>query len=379
MGRRSWVASLVVGVAVIFAACGTSGSSGLGGGTGTTRASIIVLNSLSRTVQQFNIEGQTLVPFGTTFNLPPNYDGVAIDLLSELMVTTTSALNGSQIVWGDLSTGTTIITGFPGAQGSLADPGRATLIVDVSGTIGALVAARAENTLYIAFPSQQNASVITDQAGEFVERILPFGNFLFALDSNLDDAGGTFASLGDARIKAFRLQDGSLFDDFELTGAKNVTDALVFNDQFFVLAGGTFTTNPFAPAGDGTMVVVNAPDRGVREVRSLQGNGLSIEAGLDGLAYVTRTVGTSFDETDVLTFNFFSENFERGPSNPIKPKNADGSSLNNCRATTALFDKRILCVTFEGTAQGRLVLMDQNGGFIDEAPIGAGATDIIVR
>jgi len=379
MVRRSWVASLTIGLAVMLTACNSSGSSVLGGGGGATRASIIVLNSLSRTVQQFNIEGQTLVPFRTTFNLPPNYDGVAIDLLSDLLVTTTSALNGSQIIWGDLGTGSTIVTGFPGAQGSLADPGRATLIVDVSGTVGALVAARAENTLYIAFPSQQNARVITDQAGEFVERVLPFGNFLFALDSNLDDVGGTFAPIGDARIKAFRLQDGSLFDDFELTGAKNLTDAIVFGDNFFVLAGGTFTTNPFAPAADGAVVVVNAPDRGVREVRSLQGNGLSIKAGLDGLAYVTRTVGTSFDEADVLTFNFFSENFERGPGNPIKPKNADGSSLNNCRATTALFDRRLLCVTFEGAGPGRLVLMDGNGDFIDEAPIGAGATDIIVR
>lgn len=379
MLRRSWVVPAAVGITVMLSACNTSTDGGSGGG-GPTQGSIIVLNSLSRTVQQFNIEDQTLVPFGTTFNLPPNYDGVSLDVLANLFVTTTSSLNGSQVLWGDMGTGQLIVTGFPGVNGALADAGKATIVLDANGTIGALVPARAENSVYISFPSQQNAILITDQAGEYVDRVLPFGLFLFALDANLDDVGGTFAPLGDTRMKLFRFDTGAVFDDVELTGARNLTDALFLNEQIVVLAGGTFVFTPeFAPAGDGKVVVVNAPDRGIREIRDIEGNGVALEAGRDGLAYITRTVGNSFDITDVLTFNFFTENFERGPGNPIKPKNADGSDLDNCSATTSLQDRRLLCVTFERGAQGRLVLMEQNGDFIDDIPIGAGATDIFVR
>ncbi len=46
---------------------------------------------------------------------------------------------------------------------------------------------------------------------------------------------------------------------------------------------------------------------------------------------------------------------------------------------TAFIDSEMLCATFEVGAQGRLVLLDEDGQFIDETPIGAGATDIIIR
>lgn len=146
-----------------------------------------------------------------------------------------------------------------------------------------------------------------------------------------------------------------------------------------VLAGGTFVSDPeFAPAGDGNLVVVSATARAVRRTLALGGNGLSIEGGKNGLGHIVRTQG-SFDQTDILTFNFFTENFERGPGNPIQPKDADGSDIGNCRAASALIDGRLLCVTFEAATQGRLVLMDADGNFLDDAPVGAGATDIYIR
>ena len=116
----------------------------------------------------------------------------------------------------------------------------------------------------------------------------------------------------------------------------------------------------------------------VRESRDLGGNGIGFEAGRNGLGYIVRTKG-AFDQTDILTFNFFSENFEAGPTNPIQPKEADGSDLNNCRVASSLIDSRILCATFEEGTQGRLVLLTANGEFLDDAPIGAGATDIYIR
>ncbi|MDH3733151.1 MAG: hypothetical protein OEU54_06430 [Gemmatimonadota bacterium] len=376
MPRSKWFVSLTAAIVLVVSACNSTPSNG--GTPGATQGQILVLNSISKTIVQFNVDDNTLVPFGSTFTLPANYDGVAMDILGDLMVTTVSSFNGSQVIWGDLGTGQIITTGFGGASGGLANPGKPTLVVDTQGTIGALVGAREENRVYISFPSEQNAILIADDAGEFIERVLPFGQLIFTADANLDDVGGTYAPLGDTRMKLFRFNDGSQFDDFELTGAKNVTDAVFSQEQIIVLAGGSFTPQ-FLPTGDGAVVVVNAPDRGVRAIRALDGNGLAFEPGRNGLGYVVRTNAGTFDSTDIVTFNFFTETFDRGPANPIQPKDADGSDIENCRVASALVDSRLLCATFEDGSQGRLVLMDASGNFLDDAPIGAGASDIFVR
>lgn len=379
MARSRWAVPVVTAVAVVASACNSSTPTGGDGGPVFTQGAILVLNSLSRTVQQFNISENELVPFGSTLNLPANFDGVTMDVLENLLVTTISSFGGSQVVWVDIGTGETITTGFGGTNGALADPGKPTLVIDTGGTVGALVPARGENRVYISFPGTPNGILIAENIGEYVERVLPFGLLMYTVDANLDDVGGTFAPLGDAGMKVFRFNDGSEFDSFSLPGAMNVTDALFSREQIMTVAGGTFVTDPvFGPAGDGKVVVVNAPDRGIRETRDLEGNGLSFEFGRNGLGYIVRTQG-SFDQTDILTFNFFSENFDNGPANPIQPKNADGSNLNECRTATGLLDSRIVCATFEAGTQGRLVLMAADGTFIDDALIGAGATDIFVR
>ena len=377
MVRSRRVAGLVAALAFVMSACNESSPNGP---PPPTEGKILVLNSLSRTISQFNVSENTLVPFGNTFTLPANYDGVSFDVLGNLFVSTISAAGGSQVVWGNLETGDMATTGFPGANGALADPGKATLVIDVQNQAGALVPARGANAIYVAFPGVPTASLISSDAGEFLERVLPFGDVFFAVDANLDDAGGTYAPLGDARMKVFEILDGSEFDDFELTGARNASDAFFSFETIFALAGGTFVLNPeFTPAGDGNIVVVNAPARGVKKVLALGGNGLSLEAGRGGLTYIVRTNAGTFDSTDILTFNVSSESFVRGPSNPIQPKNGDGSDLATCRVASSLADGRILCATFEAGTQGRLVLMDPDGNFLDDALIGAGATDMFIR
>lgn len=376
MPRSRCAVALVAAVALAASACNSSPTDG--GNNPPTNGQILVLNSLSKTIVQFNVVDNTLVPFGTTFTLPANFDGETMDIIGDLMVTTVSSFNGSQVIWGDLGTGQIIVTGFGGPDGALANPGKPTLIVDTSGTIGALVGARGENRIYISFPGSPNAILVADEVGEFVERVLPFGLLIFSADANIDDVGMTYEPLGDARMQLNRFNDGSEFDDFELTGATNLTEALFSQEQIMILAGGSFTPQ-FEPAGDGNMVVLNAPDRGIRGIEPLNGNGMSFEAGRNGLGYIVRTNNGTFDSTDVLTFNFFTEAFERGPGNPLQPKDADGSDIENCRVATALIDSRLLCATFESGTQGRLVLMDATGNFLDDALVGAGATDIYVR
>lgn len=368
------------GITVVAAALASGcNSSSTGGGDPTpTVGEIIVLNQISHSIQQFNVDGQTLVPFGAPIVLPSNFDGDTFDVLTNVLVTTISAAGGSQILWVDLGTGQTLTTTFPAPAGALADPSRPTIVLDNSGQIAALVAGRGVNSVYLAFPGESVAFLLAQDAGEYVERVLPFGAFMFTVDANLDDSDD-LAPLGDSRMEVFRFTDGSAFDDFELTGATAVIDAVFSQNEITVLAeGNTLPGPPPQPAGDGRVLVINAPDRGIRRSLDLEGNGVSLEVGRDGRAYVVRTRGTS-ESTDVVTMNLSTASYDRGPSNPIRPKDSDGSDIVNCRNVTSLTSGRLLCVTYEAAAQGRLVLLDSSGAFLDDIAIGAGATDIYVR
>jgi hypothetical protein len=136
------------------------------------------------------------------------------------------------------------------------------------------------------------------------------------------------------------------------------------------------------PEGNGNLALINALGRGVVSVLPLEGNGVAIKGGGDGLAYVTRTRGAGTFASDVLSFSLVNNMWVHGPSNPIRPKNADGSDLDTCRATSALVSGRLLCTTFDVDAPsspGRLVLMQADGTFIDDVATGAGAIDIAIR
>ncbi len=341
-------------------------------GNGQGRAAVVVLNSVSKTIQRFSIQGSTLVPFGSEIVLPANFDGDALDALGDVWVTTISAAGGSQILFGNFDTDQRRVIDFTGVAGALADPGAATIVSDFSGTLGALVATRGTNQIWIAFPTGTAPVLVAEDAGEFVERVLLAGPLIVAIDANLDDASGTYQPLGDAKVRLFNFNSGAFFEEVELVGSSNATDAIFLDANAFVLAGGTFTD--FVPNGDGSVVLVNVNTRQVAETLQLGGNGISIEAGRNGQVYITRTKPGGF-ETDVLSVNLFSKEFVNGPNNPIQPKNADGSDL-SCWAATALLDSRLLCVTFSVGPAGRLALLDANGGFLDDIEIGQGATDI---
>ena len=137
-----WVSYIAVALAV--AGCNTS--VGLGGGGIPIRGDIIVLNSLSRNMQQFNIIDDRLMPFDRDRQLGANFDGVAFDFIQDLFVTTTSALGGSQILFGNLAGDELLTTAFPGPLPTLADAGKATIVLTVNSNAGALVAARTDSS-----------------------------------------------------------------------------------------------------------------------------------------------------------------------------------------------------------------------------------------
>ena len=145
-----------------------------------------------------------------------------------------------------------------------------------------------------------------------------------------------------------------------------------------LLAGGGVDPLASAPLGDGNLVEIDMTARAVQDVNSLGGNGIAMEAGRDGLVYIVRTKGVDATDTDVLTFSFAVRAWVNGPENPIQPRDRDGSNL-NCRVAAAFLDGQLLCATYVTAGQGRLVLLSATGEFIDEAPVGAGTTDILLR
>lgn len=377
MTRRTRLGPLatLVGLAVTGCLGETTGP----GGTPSGGTEIILLNRGSRTIEQFSTDGQTLATAGSTVSLPSNFDGNAIDVSLDLFVTTSNGGGTSQVIWGSLDTGNMVTTGFP--SGAFPDAAKPTLVLSVGGNVGALVPARGRNAIYLSFPGQQTATLLAGDVGEYVQRALPFGDLVIAVDANLDDVGGSLDPLGPARLEYVDFLTGTFFDELDITGTVDAVDISFLIDRIALLGAGSLD-DQMLPVGDGSLALINALGRGLQSVMTLEGNGVAIEGGRDGLAYVTRTTGAGTLDTDVLSFSFSTAAFARGPANPIKPKNSDGSDLTTCRVTTALTNGRLLCATFDPaapSAPGRLVLMQADGTFIDDIAIGAGVVDIALR
>ncbi len=377
MRRRSWIR--VGALAVFLAGCGDSNGTGPDG-PGVVRpeqSEFAVLNSISGTLQQFNrIDGE-IVPFGRDIQLGADFKGEAADFIQDLWVTAWDTPEGSKILFGSFSTDEQTMAVFP--NNAIADPGKPTVIFDAGGTVGALIPARALDAVYVTFPGTPMAQVAVEGVGTFVERVIPAGQFLVSVDGNLDDEDGGREPLGPPRIVLHEFISGSYFDELRLPESTvGVTEAIVLEDKMLLLAGGGVDPLASAPLGDGNLVEIDMTARAVQDVNSLGGNGIAMEAGRDGLVYIVRTKGVDATDTDVLTFSFAVRAWVNGPENPIQPRDRDGSNL-NCRVAAAFLDGQLLCATYVTAGQGRLVLLSATGEFIDEAPVGAGTTDILLR
>lgn len=377
MRRRSRIQTGAL--AVLLAGCG--GSNGTGpddpGVVTPDQSEFAVLNSISGTLQQFNRIDGRIVPFGRDIQLEAGFRGRTADFIQDLWVTAWDAAEGSKVVFGSFSTGEQTTAVFP--NNAIADPGKPTVVFDAGGTVGALVPARALDAVYVAFPGTPRAQIAAEAVGTFVQRVIPAGQFLVSVDANLDDEEGGREPLGPPRIVLHDFMNGSYFDELRLPeGTVGVTEAIVLEDNMLLLAGGGVDPVTSAPLGDGNLVEIDMSARSVQDVNTLDGNGISMEAGRDGLVYIVRTKGVDATETDVLTFSFAVRTWMKGPENPIRPRDRDGSNL-NCRVAAGFLDGQILCATYVAAGRGRLVLLSAEGEFIDEAPIGAGTTDILLR
>lgn len=361
-------------VLLAVAATGCDDDSGdptpIGPGPGDS-AELLVLNSIGQTIAPFSVDG-SLTEDGQPIDLGGAFDGTTLDATETHAVTTISAFGGSRVLFVNLGAGTVSAVEFPQPEGLLANPSRATF--DDAGA--AWFAGRSSNVVYTAAPGVTTATPVTPDVGTFVEAVLPVGSELAAIDAFIDDDGGTFAPLGPSRV--FVIDEiGALIDEITLPNeARNALGGVVVDGQLVVLLGGTFDSNTFEPLGDGGLVVVDVADRSTGPFVPLEGNGVTIEAGDDGLVYAVAT--NDFVETSLVSFDPATGSFVSAPSAPIDARDRAGVEV-NCWAATALEDGRLLCVTFNSTEEGLLLLLDENGSAMDEISSGFGSTDILLR
>lgn len=370
---NSTIRSLVLPLLVLLvAACDDENGTPtpIGPGPGGSEQ-LLVLNSTGQTIGQYEVD-DAIALMQPTIDLGAGFDGVSVDATETHAVTTVSAFGGSRVLFADLGSAVVTAVDFPQPEGQSADPSRATF--DAAGS--AWFAGRGSDAIYTAAPGDVTATRIATDVGTFIEVVVPIGDELAAVDANIDDDGGTFAPFGPSRV--FVLDEiGAVVDEIDLPdGAVNAIDAVAVDGQLVVLLGGTFDPGTFEPAGDGGLVLVDVAARTAGAFLPLEANGVAIEAGRDGLVYVTST--NDFVDISVVSLDPATGSFVAGPAAPIDVRDATGAAV-DCWVVTALEDGRLLCATFSVVEAGRLLLLGEDGSALDEVPSGFGTTDLRVR
>lgn len=368
-------------LAAAMSGCGLGETAPVNGNGGDAFGSIFVLNQVGRTIGRFELEGDQLRVAASPITLPPNFDGDSFTILGAGFATSVSVQGGSQVVFGDLRTGELDLITFAGAEGPLADPSKVTLVDDPFRGVEAWVAGRGTNAVYRIRAGERTATVFNPSVGAFVERVLPIGEAVAAIDANLDDESGIvpLPTLGPSRVFLVDRVNGATLFTIPLNEAVGATNGIFNQGELLVLAAGSFSDDGaggLQPDGNGSLVFVDVGGLDVRQTLPLGGNGLGMSPGADANLYITRT--SDLVSTDVLAWSFFQDRWERSPENPLQPRDASGASI-GCRIATALQDGRILCATFSVAQPGNLYLLDASGAELSRVASGVGSTDIAIR
>ena len=367
MKLRNKLSALAIALPLLVGCVsGDSGPTGPGGGEVVV---VWALNSIGQTIRTFEI-GEGISPLGLAVDLGGLFDGVSMDVAFPLAVTSESSFGGDRAIVADLESGGRTPVAFLEPQGDPVNPSKPFVL---QGTSEAIVGGRGTNSIYRLSldPPGTPAIVLARDAGEFVEKVVVTNGRVFAIDSNIDDAGGTFEPLGNSRVAVFDL-DGGVVDELLLPGFQ-ATDAVLSGGKLVVLNAGTLTPT-FEPEGNGTLAVIDPATLQISEPFPLGGNGVSLEDGADGRVYVTVTNDFA-GPIRTLSFNVGANGFVRGPDDPIRTRDDAGADI-SCWVATSLADGRLLCATFRTDQAGTLYVLNADGSFVSSTAGGFGTSDL---
>ncbi len=283
-----------------------------------------------------------------------------------MAVTTESTFGGDRVLAVDLLEGTVVPIGFEVENVNPSKP------FAVDSRSSAFVGGRGTNSLYEVPLAPPGATPIlfASDVGEFVEKVVVTNGRVFAVDSNIDDAGGTFEPLGNSRVAVYGF-DGALVQVLDTRGLQ-ASDAVLSAGKIVVLNAGSLSPT-FEPERNGSLVVIDPAGLTVSGPFPLEGNGVSLEDGADGRVYVTVT--SDFVDIRLLAYDASSEAFVNGPANPIATRDGAGAGV-PCWVATALSDGRLVCAPFSFEQAGQLYLMASDGSFVATTTGGFGTTDL---
>lgn len=338
----------------------------------TSGFDVLALNSTGQTLALYEVRGNEILPAGQAMDLGAGFDGDGLATSGDRAASAVSSFGGSSLVLVDLAAGSVNRALFPGPDAALVNPSRPSFDSGDSIWVGG----RGSDAVYRLDPGAPEATLVASDVGTFVERVIPDGARLYAIDANLDDDGLTYAPRGPGRVVELD-RSGSVRGVTLLPAdTPNPSDGLLVGGRLIVLAGGSFDPEDFTPNSDGALIVVDPASRQVIATRPLDANGVRLSLGEDGKAYVTTTA--DYLTLNLLRFDPVRGDFERGPADPVETVDADGATL-NCWTATALEDGRVLCATFRTDAPGRLLLLRSSGRALSETSAGFGTTDLAIR
>lgn len=355
--RKAW---LWVALA-LAAGCADLGD-GLGP-VGPAQVRVIVLNSVGQAYNVMDLDAEGRPVFSQRVALPANFDGLGFDVRGTVALTTGSELKGSWVFLTDLSTGTTHPLDLP----DFDDPAAARYWTPDT----AFVAARGAGLIYRLIVSDSAIAPLTDTVAQSPYDVLPSGDRLYVVDGNQDRA--TFEVLGPSRVVILDIVDGLPVDTVQLTGDAAVA-GVVRDSKLFVLESGQFTD----PQGKLAIVDLSGPDPTLVDELDLAGFGLSLEAGNDGLLYVSVVPDlAAFDVKVILVVDPATNAFVNGPDAPLPLRRPDGTDA-SCYAATASADGSVFCIEDRGVERGLLYTYEPDLTGKTQITLDALPTDLVV-
>lgn len=294
-------------------------------------------------------------------DLPSGFAGSSFDVRDTRAIATTGGQAGNDLYVTDLSTGNTAVVPLPQVGD---DPGTARFLSQDT----AFVPARGSGRVYRFVPTSGFTALTGDVAQSPVD-VVPFQGRLYLIDANANRTTG--ATLGLSRVVVVDAATGAPLDTVAL-GGEAALRGVIAGTRLFVLQAGPSA----AAAGRLTGLDLGGTLPMLAGELDLEGLGISVETGLDGLLYVVIAPDPAVPEVRrVVVVDPGTVSFVAGPGDPLGLDRPDGTAA-SCQAAGADSEGGIYCIEPMGGGFLYVYAPDLEGR--TAISLGDGPTDLLI-